>query len=93
MPAANALIAVPTKCGRAATLDRAKRFELGPGERIAITLEELVACSADDIGHLEGGWSVRYKARPPTWCNHCSAPAAWARFIVPAMLPSSATSP
>ena len=54
MPAANALIAVPTKCGRAATLDRAKHFELGPGERIAITFEELVSCPADDIGHLPG---------------------------------------
>jgi len=31
-------------------------FELGPTERIAITFEELVACPADDIGHLPG-WS------------------------------------
>ena len=28
MPAANALIAMPTECGRAATLDGAKHFEL-----------------------------------------------------------------
>ena len=56
MPAASALIAVPTQCGRAATLDRAKHVELAPRERIAITLEELVACPADDIGHLPG-WS------------------------------------
>src|SRR6516162_10914055 len=54
MPTANALIAVPTECGRAATRDCAKHFELGPGERIAITFEELVSCPADDIGHLPG---------------------------------------
>src|SRR5271165_3835 len=56
MPAANALIAMATECGGAATRDCAKHFELGPGERIAITFEELVACPADDIGHLPG-WS------------------------------------
>ena len=56
MPAANALIAMPAECGRAATRDCAEQFELGPRERIAITLEELVACPADDIGHLPG-WS------------------------------------
>src|SRR5271166_4500477 len=39
MPAANALIAMPTECGRAATLDRAKHFELRPGERMAIAFE------------------------------------------------------
>src|SRR5271165_727146 len=56
MPAANALIAMPTECGRAATRDCAKHFELRPRERIAITFAELVACPADDIGHLPG-WS------------------------------------
>src|SRR5271167_1296375 len=56
MPTANALIAMAAECGRAATLDCAKHFELGPGERIAITFEELVSCPADDIGHLPG-WS------------------------------------
>jgi hypothetical protein len=56
MPAAKAWIAVPTPCGRAATLAGAKHFELGPGERIAITFEELVSCPADDSGHLPG-WS------------------------------------
>src|SRR3974377_877563 len=54
MPAANTLIAMPTECGRAAALDCAKHFELGPGERIAIAIEELVSCPADDIGHLPG---------------------------------------
>src|SRR6516164_10203178 len=42
-PAANALIAMATECGRAATRDCAKHFELGPGERIAIAFEELVS--------------------------------------------------
>src|SRR6516162_5237874 len=52
MPAAKALIAMPAECSRATTRDCAKHFELTPGERIAITFEELVACPADDIGHL-----------------------------------------
>src|SRR5208283_1872547 len=56
IPAANALIAMPTECSRAATLDGSKHFELAPRERIAIAFEELVACPADDIGHLPG-WS------------------------------------
>ena len=54
--AANTLIAMPTECGRAATRDGAKHFELSPGERIAIAFEELASCPADDIGHLPG-WS------------------------------------
>ena len=56
MPTANTLIAMATECGRAATRDCAEHFELGPGERIAITFEKLVSCPADDIGHLPG-WS------------------------------------
>src|SRR6516162_7887107 len=56
MPAAHTSIAMPAECGRAATRDGAKHFELAPRERIAIAFEELVACPADDIGHLPG-WS------------------------------------
>ena len=44
MPTANALIAMAAECGRATTRDCAQHFELGPGERIAITFEELVTC-------------------------------------------------
>src|SRR6516162_1068842 len=56
MPAAHASIAMASECGRAATRDGAQHFELAPRERIAIVFEELVACLADDIGHLPG-WS------------------------------------
>src|SRR6516225_4095372 len=56
MPAANALIAMPTECCRAATRDGVEHFELGPRQRITITFEELVSRPADDIGHLPG-WS------------------------------------
>jgi len=52
MPTANALIAMPAECGCATTRDCAEHLELGPRERIAIAFEELVACPADDIGHL-----------------------------------------
>jgi hypothetical protein len=55
MPAADALIAMPAECGRAATRDGAEHFELGPGERITIAFEELVACPADDIATSQGG--------------------------------------
>jgi hypothetical protein len=56
MPTANALIAVPSERGRAASLDRPKHFELSPGQRTAIAFDEFVSCPADDIGHLPG-WS------------------------------------
>jgi hypothetical protein len=56
MPAANALIAVPTERGRAASLDRPKHSQLSLGQRTAIAFDEFVSCPADDIGHLPG-WS------------------------------------
>lgn len=54
MSAAYALIAMSAECGSAAAFDRPEHFELRPGERPAIAIDEFASCPSDDIGHLTG---------------------------------------
>jgi hypothetical protein len=54
MPAASALIEVPTECGGTTTRNGQQHFDVLPAEPLAISLEESGSCAADKIGHLQG---------------------------------------
>jgi hypothetical protein len=46
---------MPTECRRAAASDRAQHFPVSPVDPTEVVLNEAIALSANDIGHLEEG--------------------------------------
>jgi len=54
MPAAGALIKMPTECGGATARDGQQHFDMLPGDPPAVSFEEGRSRGADEIGHLEG---------------------------------------
>src|SRR5260370_17987440 len=53
MPAAGALIKMPTECGGATARDGQQDFDMLPGDPPAVSFEEGRSPGADEIGHLE----------------------------------------
>jgi hypothetical protein len=54
MPAAGALIEMPTECGGATPRDGQQHFDMLPADPLAVSFEEGSSRGADEIGHLEG---------------------------------------
>ena len=54
MPAASALIEMPTECGGTTARNGQQHFDVLPAEPLAISLEKCSSRAADQIGHLEG---------------------------------------
>jgi hypothetical protein len=54
MPAAGALIEMPTECGGATPRDGQQHFDMLPADPLAVSFEEGSSSGADEIGHLEG---------------------------------------
>jgi hypothetical protein len=57
MPAAGALIEMTAEGGGTAPRDGQQHFDMHPPEPLAVSFDEGISRSADDIGHLEG-WPV-----------------------------------
>ncbi len=53
MSAAGALVEMATECGSTTPLDGPQHFDMLPTEPVAISLDESLSRSADDIGHLQ----------------------------------------
>ena len=54
MPAASALIEMPTECGGTTARNGQQHFDVLPAEPLAISLEKCSSRAADKIGHPEG---------------------------------------
>ncbi len=54
MPAAGALIEMPTEGGGVTPRDGQQHFDMLPADPLAVSFEEGSSRSADEIGHLEG---------------------------------------
>ena len=54
MAAAVTLIAMSAERGRAAAFDGLEHFQLRPGQRVPVAIDEATAGSADNVSHLEG---------------------------------------
>ncbi len=57
MSAASAFIEMSAKGGGATPPNRQEHFDMLPAEPVAVSFDECVSRSADQIGHLEG-WPV-----------------------------------
>jgi len=53
MPAAGAFVKMTTECGGTAPLNGPQHFDMFPTEPMAISFDENLSRSADDIGHLQ----------------------------------------
>jgi hypothetical protein len=53
MPATGALIEMAAKCGGTTPLNGPQYFHMLPTEQVAVSFDESLSRSADDIGHLE----------------------------------------
>jgi len=54
MPAASALIEMPSECGGATARNGQQHFDMLPAEPLAIALEKCGSRAADKVGHLQG---------------------------------------
>ena len=57
MPATGAPIEMTAKCGGTTPRNGPQYFDMHPPEPVAVSFDEGISRSADDIGHLEG-WPV-----------------------------------
>ena len=62
MPAAGALIEMTAEGGGATLRHGPQYFDMHPPEPVAVSFDEGISRSADDIGHLEG-WPVHLLVR------------------------------
>jgi hypothetical protein len=53
MPATGAFIEMTAKCGSTTTLNGPQYFHVLPAKPMAVSFDERISCSADDIGHLQ----------------------------------------
>jgi hypothetical protein len=53
MSAAHALIEMPAQCGGSTTPNGPQYFHVLPMEPVAVSFDENLSCSADDVGHLQ----------------------------------------
>ena len=53
MSAAGALVEMATECGGTTPRDGPQHFDMLPTEPVAVSLDESLSRSADDIGHLQ----------------------------------------
>ena len=53
MPATGALIEMTAKCGGTTPLNGPQHFDMLPTEPVAVSFDESLSRSADDIGHLQ----------------------------------------
>lgn len=53
MSAAHALIEMPAEFGGPAPGNRSQHFDVLPAEPVAVSFDERLSCSADDVGHLQ----------------------------------------
>ena len=66
MPATGAFVEMAAECGGTTPLDGPQHLDMLPAEPVAISFDESLSLSADDIGHLErrpthlvlAGWLV-----------------------------------
>ncbi len=62
MPAAGALIEMPTECGGATPHDGQQHFDMLPANPLAVSFEEGSSRGADEIGLLEGDGRLIYSS-------------------------------
>ena len=53
MPAASALIEMSAECGGTTAPNGPQDFDMLPAEPVAVSFDECISRSADQIGHLE----------------------------------------
>ena len=53
MSAAHALIEMAAELGGTAPGNRSQHFDVLPVEPVAVSFDESLSCSADDVGHLQ----------------------------------------
>ena len=53
MPAAGALVEMAAKCGGTTPLNGPQHFDMLPTKPVAVSFDESLSRSADDIGHLQ----------------------------------------
>ena len=53
MSAAHALIEMPAESGGTTTPNGSQYFDVLPMEPMAVSFDERLSCSADDVGHLQ----------------------------------------
>jgi hypothetical protein len=54
MPAAGALIEMTAECGGTTPRNGQQYFDMPPPKPVAVSFDESISRSADDVGHLEG---------------------------------------
>jgi hypothetical protein len=53
MPATGALIEMTAESGSTTPRNGSQHFDVLPTEPLAVSFEERLSCSADDVGHLQ----------------------------------------
>jgi hypothetical protein len=57
MPAAGALVEMTAECGGTTLRNGPQHFDMPPTEPLAVSFDESISRSADDISHLKG-WPI-----------------------------------
>ncbi len=77
MPAAGAFVEMAAECGGTAPPNGQQHFDMLPKKPVAVSFDEVVSRSADDIGHLQRrpahlvlvGWLVVERERIQRTCR------------------------
>jgi len=57
MPATGALVEMTAECGSTTPRNGQQHFDMPPTEPVAVSFDECISRSADEIGHLQG-WPI-----------------------------------